>query len=96
MALSTDKAVGPPAAAHRLDEVGGRVHSKKYRTSLLLPVDSTNASICMQNKLCTYLRARVPELSELSHISAKQFSHGQSNPTYLLEVSPCKYCFSFS
>ncbi|KAK9865825.1 hypothetical protein WJX84_007338 [Apatococcus fuscideae] len=63
MALSTDKAVGPPAAAHRLDE----------------------------NKLCTYLRASVPELSELSHISSKQFSHGQSNPTYLLETNLGKF-----
>ena len=39
-----------------------------------------------QGKLQEYLRTTVPELSCLTRLAAKQFAHGQSNPTYLLEV----------
>ncbi|KAK9844638.1 hypothetical protein WJX74_005074 [Apatococcus lobatus] len=44
-----------------------------------------------EDKLVRYLSSSVDELSGLRELAAKQFSHGQSNPTYLLETNLGKF-----
>ena len=43
----------------------------------------------LQGKLTQYLRRKVEGFPAESEVSIRQFSHGQSNPTYLIEVSSC-------
>ncbi len=45
----------------------------------------------VQAKLLGYLRETVSGFPDVSSIAIKQFSHGQSNPTYLLEVCLCAH-----
>ena len=43
---------------------------------------------CVQVKLLEYLKKSVGDFPSVSQLEVKQFSHGQSNPTYMLRVSP--------
>ncbi|DBA81262.1 TPA: hypothetical protein ACH3X2_006887 [Trebouxia sp. C0005] len=76
MVLSTSDAVGAPAKAHALDEV---------RQRRLIPA-------CIVRALLQFLRQQVPSFpTDCQSLVVRQFSHGQSNPTYLLKADSTQY-----
>ena len=50
----------------------------------------TLISVDLQNALLQYMRQNVPSFPQgCNMLDVRQFSHGQSNPTYLLKVAAC-------
>ena len=43
---------------------------------------------CVQVKLLEYLKGSVEDFPSVFQLEIQQFSHGQSNPTYMLRASP--------
>lgn len=51
--------------------------------------DVSHLSLPFQVALFSYLASAVPgAVSSQESLTARKFAHGQSNPTYLLEVTP--------
>ena len=46
----------------------------------------------MQAQLLGYLRSAIQNFPDVTELGLKQFKHGQSNPTYLIQVSSLVYC----
>ena len=97
MVLNTGDAVGASAGVHRLDEVTTTpVCLPSHHLSSQLGVqgdvtvlqESVHHSFCLQDKLLQYLRQHSEGFPQsCQSLQIEQFSHGQSNPTYLIKVN---------
>ena len=93
----------PGSAAHQLDLVCPVPGLAAYAGAIRGPSPPQDGSLAgceallaAQGKLQAWLRGNVPAIPADQGLSAKQFSLGQSNPTFLLQASPSSAGQAFS
>lgn len=87
--LDTGLAVGRVAGAHVLPEVSLAfqvIHALLGHFSCI-PFGRSDRSILLKAQLLKYLTTAIEGFPVVDSLDIKQFKHGQSNPTYLLQVS---------
>lgn len=94
--LNTGLAVGEVGGAHVLPEVGRKLSINICVTYLITYYDRSmywhlsartrTDTVLVQAKLLKYLRTAIENFPDVDDLIVQQFKHGQSNPTYLLQV----------
>lgn len=91
--LDTGLAVGAPHGSHALPKVPELI---KFQPVLLvlficlinLQISLSNTALDLQDDLLRYLQSAIAGFPQVDSLDIQQFKHGQSNPTYLLQVGP--------